>query len=116
MDVINDEKLIFWQKLIEEQKKSGLLIKDFCKGKNIGTGKYYYYYGMLNKLKMDSPKKLNASSKPIPNNLTRPINIVNTPPKENVIRFILPNNLQCVLPRDMSLSEIKSILQLVISC
>jgi hypothetical protein len=109
MEVINDDKLIFWKKFIEEQKKSGLLIKDFCKEKNISTGKYYYYYAMLNKSKT-------IPSKPIGNNLIKPINVVNPLPKENVIRFILPNNLQCILPRDMSLSEMKSILQLVISC
>lgn len=66
-----------------------------------------YYHKQVNK----TQKQKNPSLATI-----KPIKIVNNSVKETVIRFILPNSVQCVLPRDMSLSEIKDILEVIMTC
>jgi hypothetical protein len=110
MDQINEDKLTIWKNLIEEKKKSKLMLKDFCKEKNITPSQYYYYHGIIN-----TPGR-NKSIR-IENSKLKPIQIINSNAKsESVIRFILPNSLQCILPRDISLQEIKNIMELLISC
>jgi hypothetical protein len=104
----NEEKIIKWKNLIEEKRQSGLLLKDFCKGKNITPSQFYYYHAIIN-----GPKKKKAQK---PNQEVKPIRLINNPKDYGVIKFILPNNLQCILPIDMSLQEIKGILGLMMSC
>jgi hypothetical protein len=113
MNSPRNKKLNEWRLLLEERKQKGLPIKEFCQEKNITPPQYYYYQGLIN-----SPEKLKKiktpKNKPSP---IKPIQLINSPSKENAgIRFILPNNLQCILPRDMALNEIKAILEMVMSC
>ncbi len=110
MNTINEEKLNAWRNLIAEKKKSGLKANDFCKEKNITPAQFYYYHAIINRQKKSIAVK-NEKSK------ITPIKIVNSIPQEqSVIRFILPNSLQCVLPRNMPLQEIKAILEVLMSC
>ncbi len=110
MNTISEEKLNTWKKLIAEKKQSGLRVNDFCKGKNITPAQFYYYHGIINR----PQKAINVKQE---NAKVAPVKIVNPAPiEQNMIRFILPNNLQCILPRNMSLSEIKTILGVLMSC
>ena len=114
MNSLTEKKLNEWRLLIEERKSRGIWIKDFCKEKNITTAQFYYYQKIIttqNKPQVDikNQKKKRADIKPI--------QIVNTQSKESsIIRFILPNSMQCVLPREMTAHEIKAILELMMSC
>lgn len=110
MNTINEEKHDAWRNLIAEKKQSGLKVNDFCKEKNITPAQFYYYHAMINR-----PKKSIAIKQE--NSKVTPIKIVNPAPLEpNVIRFILPNSLQCILPRNMPLQEIKAMLEVLMSC
>jgi len=109
MNQINEEKLNEWKILIDEKKRSKLKLKDFCKDKNITPAQYYYYHALLNRSKKITTKKEISQ--------ITPVKIINsTLPEQNLIRFILPNSLQCFLPRNMHLSEIKAMLEALMSC
>jgi hypothetical protein len=106
-----EEQLTKWKVWFEERKEKRLTIKEFCKEKEISPGQFYYYHDLLYKPEKRHKKEKDQVSK------IKPIQIVNSAPKENMtIRFILPNNLQCMLPRDMTSQEIKTILELMMSC
>ena len=107
---MDEEKIKEWKLLLDERKQRGLKIEEFCKEKNITASQFYYFQ---KRVKQFETKKNPVIDKTV----MQPIKIVPSQEKENsVIRFILPNGLQCVLPRDMTMSEIKSILELVIAC
>ena len=110
MNTISEEKLDAWRNLIAEKKQSSLRVNDFCKEKNITPAQFYYYHAMINRSKKSiAIKQGNAK--------VTPIKIVNPVPLEqSSIRFILPNSLQCVLPRNMPLQEIKAMLEVLLSC
>ncbi len=108
MNQPNDDKINQWKNLIAEKKQSELTLKNFCKEKNITPAQFYYYHGIINR-----PTKI---IKPENSNVT-PIKIINSVSSDqNLIRFILPNNLQCLLPRNMPLLEIKAMLEVLMSC
>lgn len=110
MNTISEEKLSAWKKLIAEKKYSGLRVNDFCKGKNITPAQFYYYHGIINRPQKTIDIKQEKAK-------VAPVKIINHPPVEqNVIRFILPNSLQCILPRNMPLSEVKAMLEVLMSC
>ena len=107
---MNEEKIKEWKLLLAERKQRGLRIEEFCKVKNITVPQFYYYH---KKVKQSEARKNKEAGKAV----IQPIKIVNSQVKENtVVRFILPNSFQCILPRDMTMSEIKNILELVMTC
>ncbi len=109
MNKTSEEKLNEWKNLIAEKKQSKLKIKDFCKEKNITPAQYYYYHAIINSAKKADIER--TASK------IAPIKIINSHLQEqSFIRLILPNSLQCFLPRNMSLPEIKSMLEVLMSC
>ena len=111
---MNEEKLNEWRVLLEERKERKLTVNAFCEEKKITPSQFYYYQQLANK-----KEKTQAAVKPKKDHLLniKPIQIVKAENKENVvIRFVLPNSLQCILPRDMSPHEIKAILELAITC
>lgn len=110
MKMISKEKLDLWKKLIEEKNQSGLLVKDFCKEKNITPATFYYYHAIVN-----GDKKSHSTKKGKTN--FQPIKLAHSAQTEqSVIRFILPNGLQCVFPRNISPQEIKNIMEIIRSC
>jgi hypothetical protein len=106
---ISDERLKEWKLLIDERKRRGIKVDEFCKEKNITIPQFYYYHKQVN-------KNQNQKSKSSNNPNVKPLHIVNNTSKETVIRIILPNSVQCVLPRDMLLTEIQGILGIIMSC
>jgi len=108
MNQTSEEKLNEWKNLIAEKKQSNLMLKDFCKGKNITTAQYYYYHALINSQKKVAVKKETSQ--------IAPIKIISQNIQEQPLRFVLPNSLQCILPRNMPLSEIKAMLEVLMSC
>ena len=105
---ISDEKITEWKALIEERKQRGIKVAEFCKEKNMTIPQFYYYHKQVSKhQKLKNQDTINT---------LKPIQIVNNAAKEGVIRFIFPNSVQCILPRDMSRAEIKGILEAVMTC
>jgi hypothetical protein len=113
MKGISEEKLNGWQMMFEERKERGLTIKAYCQEKNIAPSRFYYYQKMMKGLEISKTIKAHKDK---PTDI-KPIQIVNTALRENtVIRFILPNSLQCMLPRDMAVHEMKAILEVMMLC
>jgi hypothetical protein len=114
MNPATEEKLNIWRKLFEEREQSGLSIKEYCKVKNIAPSQFYYYQNIITK-----PNKAQEISKKQKDTAAgiKPIQLISSAAKESSsIRLILPNSLQCVLPREISPHEIKTILEVLMSC
>lgn len=111
---INEEKVNEWRLLLNEHKQSGLSIKNFCKERNITPAIFYYYRDIIEK---PNKQQIRIEKKEAVVPDIKPIQIINSPSKDNSpIRFIMPNSIQCILPRDMLPREIKSILEVLMSC
>jgi len=113
MPETSEDKLKEWRLLIEERREKGITVKALCKERNVTPAQFYYYQGIITRPHKQPLKVKNGRLK---SETIKPVKIVNNITKETGIRFILPNSLQCVLPRDLSPHEIKIILELVMSC
>jgi len=86
--------------------------------KNITTSRYYYYQDLIKypeKLKL---KKQNDKLKKEPTNKLKPIKVMSThvQHEQTTIRLNLPNSVQCIFPSDMPISEMKAIIEMLLSC
>jgi len=100
-----ENQLTEYQKIIAEQKESGLSIKEFCKQKNISIGKWHYYRLALKKEKGLAPNKLS------------PVKVINKPTNEHHdIKLALPNGFQLALPTDFDPSRLKQLVEVLLSC
>src|SRR3990167_9730198 len=82
-----------WQTIIEEQEASGLSQTQFCKDRNISSAQLGYYRSVL------KPKQTQIGS-------FTPVAIKQVSSSKD-IRITLPNGFQCVFPSDLSASQIK---------
>src|SRR5689334_5860184 len=101
----NQEKIAEWRNLIEEQKLSKLTIRQFCTANNLTPSQFYYFKKEI--AKNDISK---ANIKPEKSIELKPIHVTHGSKEMASIRFILPNGMQCILPKDISVNEIKAIL------
>lgn len=118
MQAISEEKLKKWQLLLEEREKSKLTISEFCRQKNISPARFYYYQGLIKYPdKLHEPKTIKKPQQKQAVEI-KPIKIIrDIGAKENTpIRLILPNSMQCILPRDISLHEMKAIVEILLAC
>jgi len=101
-----------WRTLIEEQEKSGLSVSTFCKEHNLKLAQMYCYRHKLKKC--NSVAKVTIAKKLVP------IKIKSTPPVAAVLsgelRLILSNGIQCVLPSHTSMTQIKQLVEVLLSC
>jgi transcriptional regulator with XRE-family HTH domain len=109
----DEEKINEWRRLLEERKEKGLSVAEFCKLKNIKVSQYYYYQTAISE---PNQSRRNRPVRKTDQTPIKPIKIVEPARENSTIRFILPNSLQCILPRDMACHEIRSILEVAVSC
>lgn len=112
------ERLIEWKALLEEREQNNVPIAEFCRQKNISPSRYYYYQELIKKPEKTKIKKQVKKNENQPSSKVAQIKIVNpSPSKEHeVIRLILPNSIQCILPKDLSIQEMKIIVEALLSC
>ena len=91
-----------WQELIKEQEASGLSQTQFCKERNISSAKLGYYRNVL------KPQQAQVGA-------FTPVTIKQISPSKD-IRITLPNGFQCVFPSDLSTSQIKEWVTVLLSC
>ncbi len=91
-----------WKELIKEQEASGLSQTQFCKERNISSAKLGYYRSVLN------PKQPHVGS-------FTPVTLKQASLLKD-IRITLPNGFQCVFPSDLSASQIKEWITVLLSC
>jgi hypothetical protein len=101
----NEYKLAEYQKLIAEQKESGLYIKEFCKQKHISIGKWHYYRNALKKSQdLKSPK-------------FSPVKVINkTAHESSDIKLALPNGFHLALPLNIDPYRVKQLVEVLLSC
>lgn len=99
-----------WQKLIEEQKTSGLSKAGFCKAKGIRETSFYYY---LDKLNRPKPKPLSSLENFVPVEIKSPISAVT---QFSELRLILKNGIECVLPESVSSKRIRDVVEALLQC
>lgn len=91
-----------WKKYIEEHKNSGLSQIEFCKQNNLSSAKFSYYKSLF-KLR---PKITGTFS---------PVKIASSTSTAE-IRLILPNGFQCALPCNLDKTQIKNLIEVLLSC
>jgi hypothetical protein len=101
----NIERREKWKALIEEQEKSGLTRKEFCKRHNLSSSSLTYYLGVF---------RGKQPSKKVPGTFT-PVSVIKSVPSTE-IRLTLPNGFQCALPADLASTRIKELVEIFLSC
>jgi hypothetical protein len=97
-----------WQALVEEQEKSGVSQTEFCKQHNIAFSQFGYYRGLL---------KAKTHPKPKQPPLFSPVQIQKVSTKiSEEIKIILPNGFQCYLPASIEITQIKRLMEALLSC
>jgi len=100
-----ENKLAEYQKLIVEQKDSGLSIKEFCKQKHISIGRWHYYRNALKNSQSLVPTKLS------------PVKVIDkTAHESNDIKLALPNGFQLALPFNIDPYRVKQLVETLLSC
>ena len=91
-----------WRELIKEQEASGQSQTQFCKERNISSGKFGYYRRVL------YPKHVERGS-------FTPVTIKQALVVKD-IRITLPNGFQCIFPSDLNALQIKEWITALLSC
>lgn len=103
-----ESRYLTWQRLIEEQEKSGMNQESFCKMKGVSVAKLQYY----RKKKKVTPAK--------PRQKFTEIKFTGTESKSQTstreIRLILQNGIHCFLPSDIDIQRAKSLIEALLLC
>jgi hypothetical protein len=101
-----------WQRIIEEQKTSGLSKAAFCKTKGI-KDKHFYYYS--NKPNQPKAKRLSQVENFVPIEIKHS-RFFNLPSEPATLRLILKNGIECVLPEGVSSQRIREVVEVLLQC
>lgn len=95
-----------WQKIIEEQEKSGLSQAEYCKQNNLDAAKLSYYRGRF-KLKQRLASGNNAEFNTV--KFSQSI-------ASEVIKLSLPNGFQCEFLSHLDAMQIKKLVEALLTC
>ncbi len=102
------ERQVKWKLLVEEQAKSGLSQKDFCKAHELVLSQFVYYRSILKTRNLDH----NGSAQ-----LFSPIKIKKDEHNISIeVKIILPNGFQCFVPSQIDASHLKMMMETLLSC
>ena len=104
-NITNEAKREKWEKIIEDQEKSGLSQEAFCKANNLPSTSFVYYRGIFRG--KQQPNKTSGAFAPV---------TVAKAMSANEIRLTLPNGFQCTFPTDLESSRIKELVGIFLSC
>lgn len=91
-----------WEKIVEEQEKSGLSQVEFCKKNNLSSVKLSYYKNLKK-----PNQKISGAFSPVK---------INQQANTSEIRLTLPNGFQCVFPCHLDKVQIKNFIEVLLSC
>jgi hypothetical protein len=100
-----ENKLSQWKDWIEEQEKSGLSQKKFCEEKNLALSSFVYYRIKFHKIK---PSTVGNFS-PVQIQKSGSVNV-------SEIKIQLPNGFHCTFPTHLEISQVKSWVEVLLSC
>lgn len=102
------ERRAKWESFVEEQEKSGLSQKDFCKTYNLVLSQFVYYRSVFKAKKCD---QVTATE------LFTPIQVKKTERNTSLeIKIVLPNGFQCFVPYLIDASHLRSMMEALLSC
>ncbi|HVY53741.1 MAG TPA: hypothetical protein VHA13_04405, partial [Gammaproteobacteria bacterium] len=96
-----------WQALIEEQEKSGLSQSEFCRQRDIVLSQFSYYRGLL---------KANNRVQSRKQELFSSVQLKKLETKSDEIKIVLPNGFQCHVPASIDTTQIKKLMETLLSC
>lgn len=104
-----EQRYAQWRQLVEEQHKSGMTQKAFCKQRSLSLPQFVYYRCLF-KSKDNTPIKNTAFFAP-----------VKVSGKENTavsgeIKLSLPNGFQCSFPSHLEAIQIKRLVEVLLAC
>lgn len=99
-----------WEKIIEEQKTSGLSKAAYCKPKGISENRFYYY---LDKLVRRETRANVKNFVPVE---IKDTTFVRLPAEAMELRLILKNGIECVQPEGISGRRIKEVIEVLVQC
>lgn len=95
-----------WQALVNQQKQSGLTQREFCK-QQLKLSTFAYYSSVFGNKK--------KNQKEIPTFI--PVEIKNSSkPKTVKLKIIFPNGIQCFLPENLQVNNIKKFIEALNAC
>jgi hypothetical protein len=100
-------KYEYWQNLIEAQQASGLSQKEFCKQRDLVLSQFVYYRCKFNN---ESPSKESGFM---------PVKVSNKELSASAacdIKLVLPNGFQCIFPSHTDCSQVKKLIEVLLSC
>jgi hypothetical protein len=104
----SEQRYARWRQLVEEQNKSGMTRKIFCKQHNISLSQFIYYNCLL-KNKDTLLVKKSSSFAPVKisdkNNMT-----------SGEIKLLLPNGFNFTFPSDLDVIQIKRLVEVLLTC
>jgi|GEM_PF-1450074 hypothetical protein len=102
------ERRAKWESFVEEQEKSGLSQKDFCKSHDLALSQFVYYRSVFKTKKCDQVKAAELFS---------PIQVKKIERNTSLeIKIVLPNGFQCFVPSQIEASCLRSIMEALLSC
>lgn len=102
------ERQAKWRSLVEEQTASGLTQSAFCKKENLVLAQFVYSRGLF-KAKKSADAVNQKSFVPVQFS-KREINTASE------IRIVLPNGFQCSFSNGIDVSQIKRLMEALLSC
>ncbi len=96
-----------WQRIIEEYLQSGISQKAFCEQRNLSLPKLVYYYG-----------KFKASKAPTASASFVPVKVAAHDKTQvaSEIKLSLPNGFQCSFPSHTDATQLKRLIEVLLSC
>lgn len=98
-----------WRSLVEEQQKSGLSQKEFCKQRNVALAQFVYY---RSKFKDANHAPVMKQSGFTPVKVTGKESAVTS----SEIKLSLPNGFQCSFPSHLDAVQIKRLVEVLLAC
>lgn len=101
-----NQKYAHWQRLVEEQQASGLSQKEFCKHRELVLSQFVYYRCQLK----------NESAMKEPGFTQVKIATQECAVASSDMKLILPNGFQCIFSSHTEASQIKRLVEVLLSC
>ena len=102
-----------WYELIEQQEKSGLSQTEFCKLHDLSKSNFVYYKGVIKSKSVIEEHKIKGELSPV----FSAVQIKR--PESNAasdIKIILPNGFQCFISSALDMSQVKRLMEALLSC
>ncbi len=93
-----------WKSLIAEQEGSGLSQKEFCKQRGLVLSQFVYHRCSFKNKNIQTVKPA-----------LRPVKVIGNESSVD-IRVSLPNGFQCSFPCSIDMSQVKRLIEVLMSC